>query len=200
MARPAAPAGGNEAVIPIRAAGRMADRRVTRMSAVIAAMVTAVVGVLGTLFAPLITHQVTRRQRAEETEGEDRRRRYEERRAAYTAMNRASRQFHTLLKDALHRLRDEVYTEHDRVQVEEARLDYRDRYAEAQMVVPDSVLAASRELNTVLAAVDAAVKRLDRGLAGDGESAERVLLDLKAAEPRLSAMRRVMREDLGITE
>ena len=74
------------------------------------------------------------------------------------------------------------------------------RYAEAQMVVPERILDASRTLNTVLARIDAELKRLDRGLARDGESAEQALLDLKEAEPRLSAMRRLMREDLGITD
>ncbi|MFE6090595.1 hypothetical protein ACFQ7M_01210 [Streptomyces massasporeus] len=46
-------------------------------------------------------------------------------------MNRASRQFHTLLKDALHRLRDGVYGDAERDQLEETRRDYRDRYAQA---------------------------------------------------------------------
>lgn len=115
-------------------------------------------------------------------------------------MNRASRQFHTLLKDALHRLRDGVYTELERDQLEEARRDYRDRYAEAQMVVPERILDASRAVNQVLAEADAAVKRLDRGLARDGESAEASLLRLKDAEPRLAAMRQLMRADLGVTE
>ncbi|WP_431774626.1 hypothetical protein [Streptomyces cucumeris] len=170
------------------------------MSAVIAAMVTAVVGVLGTLFAPLLHQRLTARQRAEEARAGEERRRYEERRAAYTGMNRASRQFHTLLKDALHRIRDGVYTDEDRVRVEEVRRDYRDRYAEAQMIVPERVLAASRALNTVLAGVDATAKRIDRGLAREGETAATALLTLKDAEPRLAEMRRIMREDLGVAD
>jgi hypothetical protein len=170
------------------------------MTAAVTAMITAVVGVLGTLFAPVLSGRLTARQRAEEAELAEHRRRFEERRAAYTHMNRASRQFHTLLKDALHRLRDGVYTEQERDQLEEARREYRDRYAEAQMVVPERILDASRSLNTVLAGIDAELKRLDRGLARDGESAEQALLDLKEAEPRLSAMRRLMREDLGVTD
>ncbi|WP_307841449.1 hypothetical protein [Streptomyces endocoffeicus] len=168
------------------------------MSTVIAAMITAVVGILGTLFAPLLQQRMTARQRGEEALTEDRRRRFEERRAAYTAMNRASRQFHTLLKDALHRIRDDVYADEDRVRLEEARRDYRDRYAEAQMIVPERVLEASRDLNTVLAGIDAMAKRIDRGLQYDGETAADALQELKEAEPRLSAMRRIMREDLGI--
>ncbi|MGW1157406.1 hypothetical protein ACWD48_04015 [Streptomyces sp. NPDC002519] len=170
------------------------------MGAATAAMVTAIVGVLGTLFAPLVTTWATKRQRAEESRAEEAKRRFEERRAAYTAMNRASRHFHTMLKDALHRLRDGVYTDEDRGQVEEARRDYRDRYAEAQMIVPEAVLTASREVNVVLAAVDAVAKRIDRGLTSEGDSADQALRDLKAAEPKLTAMRRVMREDLGMAD
>ena len=170
------------------------------MTAAVTAMITAVVGVLGTLFAPVLSQRLTARQRAEETGAAEARRRFEERRAAYTSMNRASRHFHTLLKDALHRIRDGVYTDQDRDQLEEARRDYRDRYAEAQMVVPERILDASRAVNEVLSGADAVAKRLDRSLAGEGESAQRALLDLKEAEPRLSAMRRLMREDLGVED
>lgn len=170
------------------------------MTAAVTAMITAVVGVLGTLFAPVLSQRLTSRQRAEEAGLAERRRLFEDRRAAYTAMNRASRQFHTLLKDALHRLRDDVYTDHDREQLEEVRREYRDRYAEAQMVVPERILQASRAVNQVLAGIDAVVKRLDRGRARDGESAVQALLDLKEAEPRLSEMRRLMREDLGVAD
>ncbi|MDQ0795103.1 hypothetical protein [Streptomyces sp. B1I3] len=170
------------------------------MSAAIAALLTAVAGVLGTLFAPLVATWVSKRQRAEEARADKRRRHFEERRAAYTSMNRASRHFHTLLKDALHRLRDGVYTDEDRAQLEAGRRDYRDRYAEAQMIIPMTVISASHDLNTVLAATDAAIKRIDRGLAADTETPDQVLLTLKATEPRLTAMHRIMREDLGITD
>ncbi|MEU3461202.1 hypothetical protein ABZ721_14795 [Streptomyces sp. NPDC006733] len=170
------------------------------MGVAIAAMVTAVVGVLGTLLAPLIAQRSAAAQRAQETVETDRRRTFEERRAAYTAMNRASRQFHTLLKDALHRLRDGVYTPEDRALVEETRRDYRDRYAEAQMIVPQRILEASRDLNSVLAAADAAAKRLDRGVAPHAESPETALSDLQAAEPKLTALHLLMRLDLGIED
>ncbi|MET9729094.1 hypothetical protein ABZZ79_00075 [Streptomyces sp. NPDC006458] len=171
------------------------------MTAAVTAMITAVVGVLGTLFAPVLSQRLTARQRAEDTERAERERRSAERRAAYTAMNRSARQFHTLLKDALHRLRDGAYAEQDRDRLEEARREYRDRYAEAQMIVPERILEASRSVNDVLAEADAVVKRLDRGLAREGENPERQLLVLKEeAEPRLSAMRGLMREDLGVAD
>ncbi|MFJ9628622.1 hypothetical protein ACIQPR_02565 [Streptomyces sp. NPDC091280] len=170
------------------------------MTAAVTAMITAVVGVLGTLFAPVLSQRLTARQRAEDAQVAERRRLFEERRDAYTAMNRASRQFHTLLKDALHRIRDGVYTEAEREQLEEARRDHRDRYAEAQLVVPEHVLDASRAVNEVLANTDAAVKRLDRGLARDGETTEQTMRDLAEAEPRLTAMRQLMRTDLGVRD
>ncbi|MGW0612853.1 hypothetical protein [Streptomyces sp. NPDC002788] len=107
------------------------------MTAAVTAMITAVVGVLGTLFAPVLSQRLTARQRDEETWAAEERRRFEERRDACTAMNRSSRQFHTLLKDALHRLRDGVYGDAERDQLEETRRDHRDRYAEAQMIVPE---------------------------------------------------------------
>ncbi|MCX4415324.1 hypothetical protein OOK43_18825 [[Kitasatospora] papulosa] len=169
------------------------------MSAAIAAMVTAVVGVLGTLFAPLVASRVTKRQRDAEGLVEERRRLLEERRTAYTSMNRATSHFHTLLKDALHRTRDGVLTDEDRERLEEGRRDYRARYAEAQMIVPEAVLDSSREVNVVLAGVDAALKRVDRGVPRDGETAVRLLLDLKAADPKLTAMHRLMRQDLGVS-
>ncbi|MFI1365839.1 hypothetical protein [Streptomyces griseochromogenes] len=170
------------------------------MTAAITAMITAVVGVLGTLLAPALSQRHAARERAEEAERAEHRRLFEERRDAYTAMNRASRHFHTLLKDALHRIRDGVYTDHDREQLEEARRDHRDRYAEAQMVVPERILDASRAVNEVLARTDAVTKRLDRGLPREDEGAERALLELKEAEPLLTAMRRAMRADLGVQD
>ncbi|MEU3526849.1 hypothetical protein AB0E62_23765 [Streptomyces sp. NPDC038707] len=60
--------------------------------------------------------------------------------------------------------------------------------------IPD----ASRSVNEVLARTGAVVERIDRDLAGEGESAAAALLSLKDAAPRLTAMRRLMRADLGV--
>lgn len=170
------------------------------MSDAIATAITAAAGLGGALLGAMLPQRFNARERAAEAEVADRRRSFEERRAAYTAMNRASEQFHTLLKDALHRIRDGVYTEEDRTRLEESRREYRDHYAAAQMIVPLRVMEASRDLNKVLAEVDATAKRIDRGLARDGESAEHLLIKVRQAEPRLVAMRTLMREDLGIRD
>lgn len=50
------------------------------MTAAVTAMITAVVGVLGTLFAPVLSQRLTARQRADEAQLAERRRRFEERR------------------------------------------------------------------------------------------------------------------------
>ncbi|GHF05368.1 hypothetical protein [Streptomyces morookaense] len=170
------------------------------MSDAIATAITAAAGLGGALLGAMLPQRYNARERAAEAELADRRRSFEERREAYTAMNRASEQFHTLLKDALQRMRDGIYTEEDRSRLEDSRREYRDHYAAAQMIVPLRIMEASRELNKVLAGVDAAAKRIDRGFARDGESAERLLIEVKQAEPRMVTMRTLMREDLGIRD
>ncbi|SMQ18536.1 hypothetical protein SAMN06272771_4989 [Streptomyces sp. Ag82_O1-12] len=60
------------------------------------------------------------------------------------------------------------------------------------MIVPERILEASRSVNEVLAGIDAAVKRLDRGVAREGESAEGALprssrISLRIADSRGSA-------------
>ncbi|MDQ0599329.1 hypothetical protein QF037_003674 [Streptomyces canus] len=152
------------------------------MTAAVTAMITAVVGVLGTPFAPVLSQRLTSRQRAEEAEVAERRWLFEDRRTACTAM--------LCLLGGTPRPPGLAAVPHPP----------RDRSAEAQMVVPERILEASRAVNEVLAGIDALVKRLDRGRARDGESAVRALLDLKEAEPRLSEMRRLMREDLGVAD
>ncbi|MEU9192336.1 hypothetical protein [Streptomyces hundungensis] len=170
------------------------------MSDALATAITAAAGLGGALLGAVLPQRFNARERAAEAELAARRRSFDERREAYTAMNRASEQFNTLLKDALHRMRDGVYTEDDRTRLEESRREYRDRYAAAQMIVPLRIMEASRELNKVLAVVDAAAKRLDRGLAEEGESAARLIVMMRQAEPRLVAMRTLMRKDLGIED
>ncbi|MFE4449855.1 hypothetical protein [Streptomyces sp. NPDC056796] len=67
------------------------------------------------------------------------------------------------------------------------------------MIVPEAVLNCSREVDVVLAGVDAALKRIGRGPPREGGTAERLLLELKAADPGLTAPHRVMRQDLGVS-
>ncbi len=59
---------------------------------------------------------------------------------------------------------------------------------------PDTVCPVT----PAIAAMVTAVKRLDRGLQRQGETAECVLGDLKEADPRLRALGELMRADLGV--
>ena len=163
-------------------------------------MITAIVGVLGTLSAPLLLQRMSARHGEQQAAADERRRHFEERRAAYTAMNRACREFNTALKDALHRIRDGVYSDSDRAEVEDVRRTYRDRYAEVQMIVPERVIDAVRAVNKILAEADAAAKRLDRGISRDNESPELALANLKNVEPGLTALTYLMRADLGVKD
>lgn len=165
-----------------------------------ASMVTGVVGVLGTLLAPFLAVRATSRQRAREDAAASDRRRFEERRAGYTAMVGASAQLHTLLKDAVPRISAGRYTDEDRARLEESRREHRDCCAGAQMIASERVLEASRSLNEELAKADAIAKRIDRGHPCEGETAEAARLILKRAEPELAVMRRIMREDLGVVD
>jgi hypothetical protein len=154
--------------------------------------------VLGTLSAPLLAQRLIARQGEEKAAAEERRKNFEDRRAAYTALNRACREFNTALKDALHRIRDDVYSDADRAEVENIRRTYRDRYAEVQMIVPERVIDAVRVVNKILAEADAAAKRLDRGIPRDNETPELILAALKEAEPKLTELTYIMRADLGV--
>jgi hypothetical protein len=174
--------------------------KVIRVSADVTAMITAIVGVLGTLSAPLLLQRMSARQGEQQAAADERRRHFEERRAAYTAMNRACREFNTMLKDALHRIRDGVYSDSDRAEVENIRRTYRDRYAEIQMIVPERIVDAVRAVNKILAEADAAAKRLDRGISRDNETPELVLAALKDVEPRLTELTYIMRVDLGVED
>ena len=133
---------------------------------------------------------------------EERKLAFVERRAAYAAINRASRAFHDGLKYAVHRLRDGEYTKEDRAEIEHLRRDYRSRYAEAQMFVSEAMLDMAREINRLLAEVDAAVKRIvEQGVQQPSELAESLRVNqLQEAQRKLSYFTSVMRADLGFMD
>jgi len=132
---------------------------------------------------------------------EERKLAFVERRAAYAAINRATRDFHDGLKYAVNRLRDGNYTKEDRADIERLRREYRGRYAEAQMFVSESILELSRDINSLLVRVDAAVKRLAGSKARPGEEPESLrIVHLKVAEEKIRNFTVVMRADLGFKD
>ncbi|WP_405590397.1 hypothetical protein [Streptomyces sp. NBC_01190] len=84
--------------------------------------------------------------------------------------------------------------------VDTARADYRQRYAEAQMIVPDAVFDEVREVNTALGAVYGTLVRLTRGMPREGDDLPGVQRGVRQGWRLLSRMRAAMRTDLDVTE
>ncbi|WEO94883.1 hypothetical protein A6P39_013145 [Streptomyces sp. FXJ1.172] len=164
-------------------------------------VLVAVVGVVGTLLSALLTQRAADRSRRRELEhagrAKERRRHTQELRSCYVALNTAARQYLAALTDQLHALGRDAEALVVRQRLAEARDQYRDVYAEAQMRVPDRVLALAGDLSRELGVVYGMVRRLDEGAARTGDAPDAVRAGIDAQWNRLRRMRREMRADLG---
>ncbi|MEU6671235.1 hypothetical protein [Streptomyces sp. NPDC046727] len=167
----------------------------------VTAPVVAVVGVVGTLLSALLTQRAADRGRRREQERaeavRERRRHAQELRACYVALNSSARQYLAALTDQVHALGRDEELRTVRQRLTEARDQYRDVYAEAQMRMPERVLDLAAGLSHDLGAVYGMVRRLDDGgpRAGDSPAAVRESIDELWA--RLRRMRRELRTELG---
>ncbi|MFF9210941.1 MULTISPECIES: hypothetical protein [unclassified Streptomyces] len=185
---------------------------------------TAVVGVVGTLGAALLTQnradrtkrlelQAAAEQRQEERQHAQallqaeqaqvrRRETLELKRRCYIDLNTASRQYVTSMTNYLHALRRDVDVDACLEQLEASRSAYRDRYAEAQMIAPrrpvlDAASAAKSRLNTAYGKV----KRLGPSLSGHVDELQALENELhRDVWPRVGAQKSAMRADLGIED
>ncbi|OIJ97072.1 hypothetical protein BIV23_31710 [Streptomyces monashensis] len=161
----------------------------------------AVVGVVGTLLSALLTQRAadhSRRREQERTEQvRERRRHAQELRACYVALNTSARQYLAALTDQLHALGREEERRVVRQRLAEARDQYRDVYAQAQMRVPERVLGLAGDLNRDLGVVYGMVRRLDDGVPRAGDTRAAVQTGIDAQWGRLRRMRCEMRADLG---
>lgn len=179
------------------------------MDTSISALVIAVVGVVGTLLSGLLAHRSalraksidiahTERQQRKQELAQERRESHDARRATYTALNQALRQFHAILFRE-HRARAEGVDASSLAslaeQREEARGTLRDVYAEAQMVVPDDVLTISGRVVHQLFRVHTLLSRENPSDEALRDVAER----LSRTSELLYEVRQTMRKDLGIT-
>ncbi|MBE8477928.1 hypothetical protein [Streptomyces justiciae] len=172
------------------------------------ALLVAVVGVCGTLSAAWLTQRSAARSLAAERHNAERLRQHEEtaraqervqqlRLTSYVALNQCARHYFGALNNSLHALPERA--EHlDELQ--ETRSEYRACYAEAQMVVPDQVLAVASAVNRELNQAYGILRRLHGGTLRDADSAEQARAHLDAARRLLHDLRREMRLDLGITQ
>ncbi|WP_406375863.1 hypothetical protein OG788_40175 [Streptomyces sp. NBC_00647] len=172
-----------------------------------ATLLVALVGVMGTLLAPLTTAWVSSRVRLQEFDLQQRASaaaRQEEsaaadlerRRAAYIALNGSARQWRILLMEDVNALRaGGNAAEH----TEQARQTFQADFAQAQMLVPDYVLDAANRVRIALAD---ARKRLDRQAASSNSEGESTWQDLHGYVldiwDVITDMQAAMRKDLGV--
>jgi hypothetical protein len=165
------------------------------------ALVVAVVGVIGTLASALLTQRAAERSRIREQERvEQARARAEEageRRACCVALNAASRQYLAALTDQLHALARAEDPRAARQRLTEARDLHRGVYAEAQMLLPDPVLALAGEVTHALGTLYGRLRRLDDGARRADDTLDAARGEVDALWDQLRELRRGMRADLA---
>ncbi|CAM5234071.1 hypothetical protein STENM36S_07555 [Streptomyces tendae] len=188
------------------------------------ALAVAVVGVIGTLGAALLTqsradrlkrHELdmtARQQREDRAHAEEVRRQearstarrelIDLRRTCYIALNTTARQYQTAQINLVHalRARDESEISVCVGQLEERRLALRDSYAEAQMIVPAAVLSDARAANQQLNSTYGLLKRLVAGGRPGDEALDALEIETEMSWALLSDLRAAMRHDLGVDE
>lgn len=180
------------------------------MDSAVTGLLTAVVGVGGTIGSAWLTQRRGDALRREEWERLERARLAESatqrrqsgreaRQTAYTEFNAAARHYLATLNDHAHVLRIGGEPAESMAAVETARVDYRRRYAEAQMIVPDAVLAEVRKVDKGLGSVYGSLARVTRDRARDGDDQDSVRTVIKQGWRDLSDMRAAMRTDLNVT-
>lgn len=163
---------------------------------------------LGTLASAVLTQRAAERTKAREFEEAERRRiddrEFEARQAllaarrnCYIELNTAARYYHTLLRNAYHALLPGPLPDELRSAVDEARIEHRAKHSEAQMVVPDDILAAASKVNRELSRIYGVVLRISDRRAKEGEDMDALNARLNGLWGLLQAMRTVMRVDLG---
>jgi hypothetical protein len=125
------------------------------------ALAVAVVGVVGSVSSPILTQLVSlrtkktealllRQDKAAETEAEEKRTAYAEKLKLYADLNATARQFRTAALDLVHGVRLSRDVTALREELDEARHRYRDLYARAQMVLPETPMDVASEVNRCL--------------------------------------------------
>ncbi|MEU2236785.1 hypothetical protein [Streptomyces vietnamensis] len=162
----------------------------------------AVAGVAGTLGGSLLTQRASERAKRREIELV---REHEEvsenlalRRTSYVELNRDARQFTTALSQFLHVMQERRVEEADRAELDEAKRTHRDTYSQAQLIVPDDVLACASAVNKALNRVYGQVKRLDREEPKPGETIATAFGAQAEVWELLKNLRTLMRRDLGV--
>ncbi|MFF4361211.1 hypothetical protein [Streptomyces sp. NPDC001604] len=184
------------------------------------ALVVAIVGVAGTLGAALLTQSRADRTKRMELDAAQAQRREEHRqaealrqaerseqkaqalfdllRSCYISLNTASRQYMTAQVNLLHALQTGTRIDLCLEQLEASRIAQRDSYAEAEMVVPDGVLAAATAAGHRLNAGYGLLKRISATTPYDQQELSAFAAGVDESWSQLAAMQQQMRQSLGI--
>ncbi|MET8680938.1 hypothetical protein ABZW18_26000 [Streptomyces sp. NPDC004647] len=179
------------------------------MSSSTSALVIAILGITGTLASALLTQRSANNTKIRELERADQQCReerayqaeqaaIESRRACYVALNIAARLYQTALTNYLVAIRAGAITDEIRTDVDVMRRDHRARHAEAQMMLPGTVLETAGAVNGNLGQFYGILKEVDLGAATSNEILEEAEARRVKSWDLLGEMRASMRRDLGI--
>ncbi|MEU3514631.1 hypothetical protein ABZ770_04970 [Streptomyces sp. NPDC006654] len=172
------------------------------------ALLAAVVGVAGTLLAPVLSQKsAARAQRAEferqqqaahmQWLREQQRAELAVRRACYIETNAAYRRYRTQQMNYLWHVHLGEVTEKAREELETARHAHHAAFAEAQMVASPAVLAQLDDVTKALSEGYRRTKCLEEGHPDEGDTFAVIEAYLQWLWERWEEMRAVMRADLG---
>lgn len=173
-------------------------------------LLIAVIGVLGTLLAPILNNLVSdrskrkefersRTERLEQAEREETRATRLELRQCYVAFNTAARDYHRALRSWSYAVDNSAEEPADATEVPRMRQTFQTAYAEAQMIVSAPVLAVAQRVSSQLADAYSILKHMEDGshdpVTDTTELARHIL---NGAWPLLTELRVAMRADLDL--
>jgi hypothetical protein len=175
------------------------------------ALVVAVVGVAGTLSAPVLSQRASARARNVERDEarlarqaewarEDQRRDFVERRECYVALLVALRRIRIELKTYVQALADGSVDDDIRSRLEETRRNYRTRYSESAMILPRDVELQAKAVDVRLARISRMVDAIKTQV--DNQIDPGAIKDCLAALAKMTTetkhLRLTMRANLGL--
>ncbi|WP_406389030.1 hypothetical protein [Streptomyces sp. NBC_00887] len=177
------------------------------MSTGLIALLVAVVGVAGTLLAPITTAWVSSRSRRQDFELQQRSERtkrhlddaqanLERRRDIYVALNSGARRYRFHMMEDLYAMRSEA---DPNPATEVVRAEFQDTYAQAQMLVPDNVLQPCQAVRVALAEAKKLMESLTEDGAHDQQKWQETHTFLIQMWDAITAMQLAMHQDLGIS-
>lgn len=170
------------------------------MSAGFGALILAVIGVLGTLSASIVTQVLSARNQSRAFDLQVRREQEEgvltTKRACYIAMFANSRRYRIELMNYLYAVQAKAVSDAVRADLEEARRAYSTSVAETELTAEAEVLAAIKRVDGVLSPSFAQIKVLEREDLQSSSSFEEILTNLGTFWDLWPSMQHAMRREL----